>query len=141
MAQGQGPGAAQTQPGRHEGRSSQEFRALVKRHREARHWSQERLAAEAAMDHSLISRLESGQRSPTRDAIDKLARGLALQPEQKDRLLIAAGFFPEHVENAFVDEPMVRKLYTVLRDDQTPQPVRDNLRQVLSGLVEIALAS
>ena len=141
MAQGQGPGAAQTQPGRHEGRSSQEFRELVKRHREARHWSQERLAAEAAMDHSLISRLESGQRSPTRDAIDKLARGLALQPEQKDRLLIAAGFFPEHVENAFVDEPMVRKLYTVLRDDQTPQPVRDNLRQVLSGLVEIALAS
>ena len=141
MAQGQGPGAAQTQPGRHEGRSSQEFRALVKRHREARHWSQERLAAEAAMDHSLISRLESGQRSPTRDAIDKLARGLALQPEQKDRLLIAAGFFPERAEHALVDEPMVGKLYSLLRDEETPEPVRDNLRRVLTSLVELAHAS
>src|SRR5215218_2894769 len=81
-------------------RSSEEFRALLKRHREARRWSQEKLASEAEMDHSLVSRLESGQRSPTREAIGKLARGLDLPTEQKDRLLIAAGFFPEQPENA-----------------------------------------
>lgn len=122
-------------------RSSEEFRGLLKRHREARRWSQERLAAEAEMDHSLVSRLESGQRSPTRDAIGKLARGLDLAPEQKDRLLIAAGFFPEQPENALSDEPAVTRIYRILRDEKTPQPVRDNLRQLLNNLTEIALAS
>jgi transcriptional regulator with XRE-family HTH domain len=122
-------------------RSSEEFRGLLKRHREARRWSQERLAAEAEMDHSLVSRLESGQRSPTRDAIGKLARGLELAPEQKDHLLIAAGFFPDQPENALSDEPAVTRIYRILRDEKTPQPVRDNLRQLLNNLTEIALAS
>ena len=122
-------------------RSSEEFRGLLKRHREARRWSQERLAAEAEMDHSLVSRLESGQRSPTRDAIGKLARGLELAPEQKDRMLIAAGFFPDQPENALSDEPAVTRIYRILRDEKTPQPVRDNLRQLLNNLTEIALAS
>jgi transcriptional regulator with XRE-family HTH domain len=122
-------------------RSTTEFRGLLKRHREARRWSQERLAAEAEMDHSLVSRLESGQRSPTRDAIGKLARGLDLAPEQKDRLLIAAGFFPDQPENALSDEPAVTRIYRILRDEQTPQPVRDNIRALLNSLTEIALAS
>lgn len=122
-------------------RKGDEFRRLLKRHREARRWSQERLAHEAEMDHSLVSRLESGQRAPTREAVDKLARGLTLSAEQKDQLLIAAGYFPEHAENALIEEPAIRRLYLVLRDVTTPAPVRDNLRQVLSGLVEIAEAS
>ena len=122
-------------------RSTEEFRALLKRHREARRWSQERLASESEMDHSLVSRLESGQRSPTREAIAKLARGLDLPTEQKDRLLIAAGFFPEQPENALADEPAVTRIYRILRDEQTPQPVRDNIRALLNSLTEIALAS
>jgi transcriptional regulator with XRE-family HTH domain len=123
------------------GQDGVEFRRLLKQHREARRWSQERLAHEAEMDHSLVSRLESGQRSPTREAVGKLARGLDLSVEQKDQLLIAAGYFPEQVENVLIEEPTVRAIYTFLRDEETPQPVRDNLRQVLSGLVEIAQAS
>jgi transcriptional regulator with XRE-family HTH domain len=122
-------------------RNTEEFRALLKRHREARRWSQERLASESEMDHSLVSRLESGQRSPTREAIGKLARGLDLPAEQKDRLLIAAGFFPEQPENALADEPAVTRIYRILRDEQTPQPVRDNIRALLNSLTEIALAS
>lgn len=122
-------------------RSSEEFRGLLKRQREERRWSQERLAVEAEMDHSLVSRLESGQRSPTREAIGKLTRGLDLSPEQKDRLLIAAGFFPDQPENAVSDEPSVTRIYRLLRDKNTPEPVRDNLRQLLNNLTEIALAS
>ncbi len=118
-----------------------EFRGRLKRHREARRWSQERLASEADMDHSLVSRLESGQRSPTREAIDKLARGLRLEGAEKDRLLIAAGYFPEHAENAIVDEPSVQRILLLLRDERTPEPVRDRVREVLSGLADIALAS
>lgn len=122
-------------------RNTEEFRALLKRHRDALRWSQERLASESEMDHSLVSRLESGQRSPTREAITKLARGLALPTEQKDRLLIAAGFFPEQPENALADEPAVTRIYRLLRDEHTPEPVRDNIRALLNSLTEIALAS
>ena len=145
-AQHQGGGAGQI--GREDrwtddpfARNTEEFRAVLKRHREARRWSQERLASESEMDHSLVSRLESGQRSPTREAIGKLARGLDLPTEQKDRLLIAAGFFPEQPENALADEPAVTRIYRILRDEQTPQPVRDNIRALLNSLTEIALAS
>lgn len=119
----------------------EEFRRRLKRHREALRWSQERLATEAEIDHSLVSRLESGQRSPTREAIDKLSRGLRLEQAEKDRLLIAAGYFPERAENAVGDEPSVRRIYLLLRDDSTPQPVRDRVREVLAGLADIALAS
>lgn len=145
-AQGPGAGAGQGDReapwgGEAAARSSEAFRALLKRHREARRWSQERLASESEMDHSLVSRLESGQRSPTREAIAKLARGLQLPTEQKDRLLIAAGFFPEQPENALADEPEVTRIYRILRDEQTPQPVRDNIRALLNSLTEIALAS
>ena len=144
----QQPGGGAGQGGREVGggdepfvRNSEEFRALLKRHRDDRHWSQERLATEAEMDHSLVSRLESGQRSPTREAITKLARGLELSVEHKDRLLIAAGFFPEQPENALADEPAVTRIYRILRDEHTPQPVRDNIRALLNNLTEIALAS
>ncbi len=142
QAGGSGQGGREGQAGdEFSARNTEEFRALLKRHREARRWSQERLASEAEMDHSLVSRLESGQRSPTREAIAKLARGLELPTEQKDRLLIAAGFFPEQPENALADEPAVTRIYRILRDEQTPQPVRDNIRALLNSLTEIALAS
>ncbi len=93
------------------------------------------------MDHSLVSRLESGQRSATREAIGKLARGLDLAPEDKDRLLIAAGFFPDRPENALADEPTVTRIYRLLHDETMPAEKRDNLRQLLNNLTEIALAS
>lgn len=137
MAQQDGGGARQA-PFAVDG---QEFRNRLKRHREALRWSQERLATESAMDHSLVSRLESGQRSPTREAIEKLARGLRLEQTEKDRLLIAAGYFPERAANAVGDEPSVRRIYLLLHDENTPAPVRDRVREVLAGLADIALAS
>ncbi len=76
------------------------FRAALKRHREARRWSQMLAAAECAMDHSLLSRLESGQRSPTHESIHKLSVGLELDPASTDRLYILAGFVPPAMETA-----------------------------------------
>lgn len=121
--------------------STSEFRRQLKTLREERRWSQERLADQAGMDHSLVSRLEGGQRTPTRDAVEKLARGLELLADGKDRLLIAAGYFPDHAESVLFDEPAVRRLYAVLRDTETPEPIRNNIRQVISGLLSIAVAS
>jgi transcriptional regulator with XRE-family HTH domain len=74
------------------------FRALIKAHRDARRWSQERLAAEAEMDHSLVSRIESGQRNPTREALGKLATGLRLDRERTEALLLAAGYLPGTID-------------------------------------------
>lgn len=70
------------------------FRAALRAHRARRRWSQERLALEAEIDHSLISRLEAGQRNPTPDAIGKLATGLALDPAATEALYLAAGLLP-----------------------------------------------
>lgn len=70
------------------------FRSTLKRHREARRWSQERLALECAMDHSLVSRIESGQRGVTREAVAKLCAGLELPGAERDRLYLLAGYLP-----------------------------------------------
>lgn len=74
------------------------FRATLKRHREAQRWSQERLAYAAQMDHSLVSRIESGQRNPTRDAIAKLSAAMELPESQRDRLYLLAGFTPPDLD-------------------------------------------
>jgi transcriptional regulator with XRE-family HTH domain len=71
-----------------------DFRDLLRRFRDHKRWSQERCALECEMDHSLVSRLESGQRTPTRDSLAKLSAGLGLGREDADRLWLAAGFVP-----------------------------------------------
>lgn len=68
------------------------FRALLRRYRDRRRWSQLTAALEADTDHSLWSRLESGQRSPTTDALGKVCRALALSAAERDELYAAAGF-------------------------------------------------
>jgi transcriptional regulator with XRE-family HTH domain len=69
-----------------------EFGPLLKGFREARYLSQSKLADRASLCHSYVSRLESGARMPTRESVDRLAAALKLEPEERDRLLNAAGF-------------------------------------------------
>ena len=76
------------------------FRTLLKRHRLARRWSQERLANECNMDHSLVSRIESGQRDPTRESLSKLCAGLGLPPNDADQLWLSAGLVPPDLRAA-----------------------------------------
>lgn len=73
---------------------SDDFRTLLRRYRDRRHWSQERLAGECEMDHSLVSRLESGQREPTPASLAKLCAGLELARDDADRLWLSAGLLP-----------------------------------------------
>ena len=91
------------------------FAALLIRHRLARRWSQDRLADEAAMDHSLVSRLESGQRNPTREAIGKLALGLGLTDTEWDELQMFAGFLPHRPEATIADEAEVLAFYRLIK--------------------------
>lgn len=114
------------------------FRAALKRFRDARRWSQEKLAFHAGMDHSLVSRLESGQREPTREAVGKLAAGLALDSVERDLLLAAAGYFPEEPANLFAHDPQIARLLALLLDPAARPARRAALRAALDGVLALA---
>lgn len=131
-------------------RSSERFRALLKAHREGKRWSQERLAEESDLDHSLISRIESGQRSPTRDSIAKLARGphdgrstsqrgLNLTAAEYDQLLLAAGFRPHDPAAMIAAQPEAARLFRLLDDEGALGPgARTVLRRMVSDAMSMA---
>lgn len=111
------------------------FSQLLKRMREEARVSQSRLAEAAGFDHSYVSRLESGNRTPTREAVLKLADALELAPEQRDALLASAGYMPEQVESLLADEPILTEVLRLLQSHDVPEPVRQNVRQMLRLLV------
>lgn len=128
-------------------RSSERFRALLREHRLARGWSQERAAEESGVDHSLWSRLESGQRRATREAIAKLARGkagdsalrgLGLADAEYDELLLAAGYRALDPAAAIRGVPEAARLYDLLRDDGAlGEEGRALLRRAVSGAMDL----
>jgi transcriptional regulator with XRE-family HTH domain len=113
-----------------------EFGRLLKGFREGRRVSQSKLAERADFDHSYVSRLESGARMPTRDAVERLARALGLAQSEADALLAAAGFLPRDVASLLSDEPVIGEVLDLLQDDAVPLEYRDNMRQVLRLLAE-----
>jgi transcriptional regulator with XRE-family HTH domain len=115
-----------------------QFAKLLKQLREDRSISQSRLAEAAQFDHSYVSRLESGSRAPTREAVNKLADALRLDPRQRDGLLAAAGFMPQRIESLFADEPVLSDVFSLLQSDETPEQVRMNVRQMLQVMVQQA---
>jgi transcriptional regulator with XRE-family HTH domain len=87
------------------------FADLLRSHRQGKRWSQECLAFECAIDHSLASRLESEKRRPTRDTLAKLCAGLGLTPAQAAELYLAAGFVPPDT-----DTNLLVRVLAVLRE-------------------------
>lgn len=76
--------------------------------REARHLSQSKLAERADFDHSYVSRLESGARQPTLDAVERLAKALGLAEPEAEALRMAAGFMPSQPERIYRNETVGR---------------------------------
>lgn len=70
------------------------FAVALKTYRERSGLSQSQLAVEAGFDHSYISRLEAGTRTPRRDCVLTLAERLGLSCLDGDVLLVAAGYAP-----------------------------------------------
>lgn len=79
-----------------------EFGAALARLRTERGLSQSRLAHEAGLDHSYISRVERGKREPSRETVLALATVLDSTHRQTDVLLIAAGYRPVTVEGIWM---------------------------------------
>ena len=120
------------------GHQSAEFGILLKGLRETRRVSQSKLAERAEFDHSYVSRLESGARMPTREAVERLARALGLAQAEEDALLAGAGFLPRDVASLLSDEPVIGEVLDLLQNDAVPLEYRDNMRQVLRLLAEQA---
>lgn len=118
--------------------AEQLFSQLLKQYREAVRMSQSRLAEVAGFDHSYVSRLESGNRTPTREAVIKLAEALAVSAEQRDNLLATAGYMPDRVESLLADEPVLTEVLRLLQSREVPEAVRHDVRQMLQLLVKQA---
>ncbi len=117
---------------------SPEFGVLLKGLREARRVSQSKLAERADFDHSYVSRLESGTRMPTGEAVDRLSEALGLSRPEQDALRASAGFLPHDVSSLLADEPVVSEVLDLLQNEDVPREYRDNMRQVLRLLAEQA---
>jgi transcriptional regulator with XRE-family HTH domain len=114
------------------------FGTTLKRFREARRVSQSKLAERAGFDHSYVSRLESGTRTPTRDAVEQLAKAMELEQVNRDELLASAGFLPGEVSSLLSGEPEITEVLGLLQNNQVPEAYRDSMRQVLRLLAEQA---
>jgi transcriptional regulator with XRE-family HTH domain len=114
------------------------FGTTLKQFRETRRVSQSKLAERAGFDHSYVSRLESGARTPTRDAVQQLSAAMELERVQQDELLAAAGFLPREVSSLLSGEPEITEVLGLLQNAQVPEAYRDSMRQVLRLLAEQA---
>ena len=114
------------------------FALVLRKTRERQRLSQSRLAAAAGFDHSYVSRLESGTRTPTRDAVSKLGEALMLDDIETDALLAAAGFMPDRIENLLAAEPVVGEVLGILQNGGVPEDVREDLRAAISLLIRQA---
>lgn len=120
------------------GRLSDTFAAALRHAREDSRLSQSRLAAKAGFDHSYVSRLESGTRTPTRDAVVRLAAAMMLDETERDSLLAAAGFMPDRIENLLASEPIIGEILGLLQSRAVPTDVRDDLRTAVTLAVRQA---
>src|SRR5699024_11137132 len=114
------------------------FGKALKGFREGRRVSQSKLAKRAGFDHSYVSRLESGARTPTRDAVELLAQALELSGVQHDELLVSAGFLPREVSSLLAGEPEITEVLNLLQNPDVPEEYRVSMRQVLRVLADQA---
>ncbi|HEV2127364.1 MAG TPA: helix-turn-helix transcriptional regulator [Thermomicrobiales bacterium] len=114
------------------------FGRVLKEFREQRRVSQSKLAKRAGFDHSYVSRLESGARTPTREAVEQLAGALELDGVQQDELLVSAGFLPREVSSLLAGEPEITEVLNLLQNAEVPEEYRSSMRQVLRVLADQA---
>ncbi|MGH2531895.1 MAG: helix-turn-helix domain-containing protein [Thermomicrobiales bacterium] len=103
-----------------------EFGRILAELRAARGWSQARLAGEASVDQSYVSRLEKGERAPERDTVLKLLDALDAPAAERERLLASVGFRSEAL-----DDPLLSDLVGLLIDPALPPETEHEIRTLL----------
>jgi hypothetical protein len=85
-----------------------------------------------------VSRLESGARMPTREAVDRLGKAMNLESQELDSLLASAGFLPRDVSSLLSNEPALGEVLEMLQDETVPSEFRENMRNMLRIMVQQA---
>lgn len=114
------------------------FADLLRGFREQAGLSQSRLARIAGLDHTYLSRLENGQRIPTRRVVLKLAEALGVDPVKRDQLLVAAGLAPVSALTLAVGDELLEQAARLLMDASVPAEVRMDLRVAIRIAVSLA---
>ncbi len=113
-------------------RPTNAFGTALRTLREQTDLSQSALGRRAQVHASIVSRLESGDRTPSSPGlVTALARGLRLSPDDTDRLLAAAGFVPAVIMRLGPGDPTLLLLAQVLTDSRISADERQRLRAVV----------
>lgn len=83
------------------------FPSLLRKHRLAMSWSQERLGAEARVSARHLSCLETGRATPSREMVVRLGRVLQLELRDRNALLVAAGFAALYPQSSLLSPAMM----------------------------------
>ncbi len=111
----------------------QSFGLLLKELRESRGLSQSALGRRCGTSHATISRLESGERMPSRKLVSRLARAMALDQAEAARLFAVAGFWPTVACNS--RQSLLAILSRLLEDRKLDEATREQAVQRVSELV------
>lgn len=101
-------------------------------------FSQSGLAEGMDINHSSVSRLESGERRPSRDMVEVVAHTQGLSETEADRLRAAAGF-RGHRNTIWHTESGLLIVNALLMDSGTPESVKEMIHEVLSRLSSVAI--
>jgi transcriptional regulator with XRE-family HTH domain len=110
------------------------FGQTMKALRESRRMSQGQLGRATGYDHSYISRIEAGNRRPSREVVSHLADTLGLVDNERNAFFAAGGFLPEdvpfaHMPAAFWDAALI------MNDPQIDQPLKHLLTSTVASAV------
>jgi len=114
-----------------------DFADLLKQFRQASGLSQRALARAAAINPAIANRLESGDRGPSGpDQVRAISRALGLDLEQSDRLLGAAGFWPDVYLRVGPGDPTLLRVARLLAHPGLSDSDRVRFRQVVELLID-----
>jgi len=99
--------------------------------------SQAALARSIDINHATLSRLESGERRPSRVMAMRIANGLGIDGEERVQFLAAAGYTTTGIER----DPTVTDLIEILNRPDIPLALRLQLREGVEKLIEIVTAA
>lgn len=100
--------------------------------------TQEALSVLSGFDRSYVSRLVAGTRCPSRRTVLRLADALELCPQERDVLLMDAGYMPLDIRSLIDSEPVIGELVALLEDRMVTDEVRADVRNMVSTIVRQA---
>ncbi len=108
------------------------FAELLKSYREQVGFSQRALARASQINPAIISRLESGDRSPSGpEQVLAITRTLALDDQRTNRLLASAGYWPKAILALGPQDETLLSIAGVLTDQKLGQEAKGRFRQVV----------